>query len=431
MAQVDRFLAAAEELFPASMARVGVAAVVPRIPAQPGVSGTGRGAEEVAEHYSGLWTYAQSNDELVTAAATAGVEEAAAGRAAATGLRAAAQAQAAAMMPAAEASAAGMRALASAMGEKLAAMQHQVATSDRHNRDLASELRQHLDRYTDISDVTRGAESSGGIHGLIFGEASYTVTKFGYWEDVPADFPARPARGYSYTPSLVMPFGRVVDEGVHPEDGRIATPPPVSLQQPGDRLEVTQTISGGDAYPQFRPYREPIVGPSTGLYTPGKNWIQDSGKPASVLEQSDQFRIVGTVATTETRWVPGSEPGTGIQQRWIANVYEARTMVKVGGEGAEGSKAVVTGSPGIGIPPGRGIPTLHMTAIGDWHSTSLADIYAKSQSHPGTTFYLPTTASITDVDCRAGAVMTLRDGMFTGFIGDPQPPPLIMTKPAG
>lgn len=103
VAQVDRFLAAAEELFPASMARVGVAADAPRIPAQPGVSGTASGAAAYATLYSGLWTYAQSNDELVTAAATAGVEQASAGRAAATGLRAAAQAQAAAMTPAAEA----------------------------------------------------------------------------------------------------------------------------------------------------------------------------------------------------------------------------------------------------------------------------------------------------------------------------------------
>lgn len=103
VAQVDRFLAAAEESFPASMARVGVAADLPRTPAQSGVSGIGRGAAAVSGHYSELWMYARSRDDLVTAAATAGVEQAAAGRAAATGLRAAAQAQAAAMTPAAEA----------------------------------------------------------------------------------------------------------------------------------------------------------------------------------------------------------------------------------------------------------------------------------------------------------------------------------------
>jgi hypothetical protein len=93
-----------------------------------------------AGHYSGQWTYAQSNDELVTAAATAGVEHASAGRAAATGLRAAAQAQAAAMTPAAEASAAGMRALVAAMDEKLAAAANQVDTSRRRFWQLETEL---------------------------------------------------------------------------------------------------------------------------------------------------------------------------------------------------------------------------------------------------------------------------------------------------
>jgi len=207
--------------------------------------------------------------------------------------------------------------------------------------------------------------------------------------------------------------------------GRAGLAPGTPLDGSDQGLQAAQP----ELTPEFRPYGEPIVGPSTGLYAPVKTWIQDSDKPASIVEVSEQFRIVGTEATTETRWVPGSEPGTRIQERWVANVYEAQTNTKIGGEGSEGSPAVGTGSQGIGIPAGRGLFAVPLTDIGDWYPVSLEDIQAKSQSYPATTFYLPTT-SITDVDCRPGAVMTLRDGAITGFIGDPQGPPT-MTKPAG
>lgn len=80
-----------------------------------------------------------------------------------------------------------MRALVAAMGEKLAAMQHLVATSDRHNRDLASQLRQLRDRYTDVIDVTCAAESPGKFDwndGFVFAPGRVGDERFVHWEKV-------------------------------------------------------------------------------------------------------------------------------------------------------------------------------------------------------------------------------------------------------
>jgi hypothetical protein len=478
VAQVDRALAEGQSLFPAQVGPVGVVTdLPPATPAPPGISGTRSGAEAAAGHYSGQWKAARIADDGATAAANEAAELAAAGRAAATRLRTTAQAQAVAMAPAAEAGPAGRRALVAAMNEKLAALHHLIETSDRHNQQLASRLR----HAADIHELLQPAAETWP--GLASGEllpvrGEYIPPpgnprrigdkRYGHWEkvwtrtDPGTESSARRADQFPQ----FLEFQRAFDLS-----GKLVPTPAASISVPGlaeaaEEVRVKANadqgapqgmplgwrsvgraglapgtpLDGSDQglqaaqpqlTPEFRPLSEPIEGPSTGLYAPVKTWIQKSDKPASVVEVSDQFRIIGTEATTETRWVPGSEPGTWTQERWVANVYEAKTSTgNVGGEGVDGSPAVGTGSKGIGIPAGKGLFSFPFALPGDWYPISLEDIYAKSQSQPATTFYLPTAASITDVDCRPGAVMTLKDGAFTGFVGDPQGPPS-MTKPGG
>ena len=146
IALVDRALAEGQSLFPAQVGPVGVVTDLPPVtPAPPGISGTRSGALAAAGHYAGQWKAARIADDAATAAANEAAEQASAGRAAATSLRMTAQAQAVAMAPAAEAGPVGMRALVAAMNEKLAAMQHLIETSDRHNQQLASRLRNAAD----------------------------------------------------------------------------------------------------------------------------------------------------------------------------------------------------------------------------------------------------------------------------------------------
>jgi hypothetical protein len=341
VSQVDDALAATEELFPALVAPVVVAAdVPPPTPAPPGVSGTTSGAAMAAGHYSGQWTYAQSNDELVTAAATAGVEEAAAGRAVATGLRTAAQAQCAAMTPAAEASAAGMRALVAAMDEKLAAAANQVDTSRRRFWQLETELErlsywsigaarlpgldgpgQAISPYSD--PVTLAAEREGTTGWVpmfsLFelppaGNDHIGDERFGYWEDIPGLLlPAhRPPPGYDYDD--ITGYGLIIDPDTDFYDRLDAATP--GGDAAGDELVL------GD----FRPSTQdnPAVNaPSTGPFIPGKSVVDVTGKTEWVgVELMHQIRVKGTQPTSVTRvqFDPG-EYGWK-PQRWVSNVLE-------------------------------------------------------------------------------------------------------------
>ena len=63
------------------------------------------------------------------------------------------------------------------------------------------------------------------------------------------------------------------------------------------------------------------VGPTTGMYVPGKTWIADEDAPAVQFQEGYRFRIAGTEATDITRVVVDANGETQVQ-RWVGNVYE-------------------------------------------------------------------------------------------------------------
>ena len=75
--------------------------------------------------------------------------------------------------------------------------------------------------------------------------------------------------------------------------------------------------------PEMRPFPDgtPLkVGPTTGMYTPGKTWIGDIDPPMFNGQEEYRFRMSGQQATTITRTV--NENGVWQQQRWVQNMYE-------------------------------------------------------------------------------------------------------------
>jgi Excreted virulence factor EspC, type VII ESX diderm len=166
--------------------------------------------------------------------------------------------------------------------------------------------------------------------------------------------------------------------------------------------------------PQFRPYPDgtPLkVGPTTGMYTPGKTWIGDIDPPAVQGQEGYRFKLAGEEATTMTRTV--FDDGRWQQQRWVQNVYdyERNTATVFGGDiGLKG----IDGESGDlgGIPP---IQNIDHT----WKPISLPQIATLSAGNADTTYYLP--------DGCGGSVPFV-GGVAQGSSGLPPRPP-VMTAP--
>jgi hypothetical protein len=175
--------------------------------------------------------------------------------------------------------------------------------------------------------------------------------RFGHWEDVP---PAPPYVG--------------------------ASPPPLK-----------------DRYDPFPPGNPGVVGPSTGMYTPGQSWIGDIDPPAVVGQEGYKFRIAGFDHTTTTRMV--NINGQWQQQRWVQNVYEYQrnTSYAAGGDLA-------------GLPP---IQNIDQT----WKPISIPQVAQLSANNPSVTYYLPN-------DC--GGTTNFQNGAAP-VSGTPPTP--VMTKP--
>jgi hypothetical protein len=136
--------------------------------------------------------------------------------------------------------------------------------------------------------------------------------------------------------------------------------------------------------PQYRPYPDDSalkVGPTTGMYTPGKTWIGDTDPPAAQAQEGYRFKLAGQQATTVTRTV--YENGHWQQQRWVQNVYQYQrnTSLVFGGDvgmkGIEGEQGDIGG-----LPP---IQNIDHT----WKPISLPQIAKLSAGNMGTTYYLP------------------------------------------
>lgn len=166
--------------------------------------------------------------------------------------------------------------------------------------------------------------------------------------------------------------------------------------------------------PQYRPYPDGTpqkVGPTTGMFTPGKTWIGDIDPPAVQGQEEYRFRKAGEQATTITRTV--YDDGRWQQQRWVQNVYEYQrnTSLTFGGDvGVKGIEG--EGGDLGGLPP---IQNIDHT----WKPISLPQIAALSAGNMDTTFYLPDGC---------GGTVNFVGGVPQGNSGlAPRPP--IMTAP--
>ena len=169
----------------------------------------------------------------------------------------------------------------------------------------------------------------------------------------------------------------------------VPTPPPYVGAQPPPLKD------------QFRPFPDgtPLkVGPTTGMFTPGKTWIGDIDPPAVQGQEEYRFRMSGTDATTITRMV--NENGVWQQQRWVQNVYEYQRNTSMVFDGDLG-----------GLPPIQNIDR-------DWKPITLPQIAALSANNADTTFYLPDGC---------GGTVKFNDGVSIDPT-NPNPIP-IMTRP--
>jgi hypothetical protein len=166
--------------------------------------------------------------------------------------------------------------------------------------------------------------------------------------------------------------------------------------------------------PQYRPFPDGTphkIGPTTGMYVPGKTWIGDIDPPAVQGQEEYRFKLAGQQATTTTRTV--NDNGHPQQQRWVQNVYEYQrnTSIAFGGDvglkGIEGEQGDIGG-----LPPIQNIDQA-------WKPISLPQIAGLSGNNAGTTYYLPDGC---------GGSVTFAGGVPQGSSGLPPRPP-VMTAP--
>ncbi len=166
---------------------------------------------------------------------------------------------------------------------------------------------------------------------------------------------------------------------------------------------------------QYRPFGEgtPLkVGPTTGMYTPGKTWVTEDQAPAMQAQEGYRFRIAGNEATTYTRMV--NENGHWRQQRWVANVYEYQrnTQMAFGGDvGVKMHDGSGTGDLG-GLGP---FPLIDRT----WEPISLPQISGLSANNADVTYYLPDGC---------GGTVNFVGGIVPPVAGAPASVP-VMTRP--
>ncbi|WP_375488841.1 hypothetical protein [uncultured Mycobacterium sp.] len=153
--------------------------------------------------------------------------------------------------------------------------------------------------------------------------------------------------------------------------------------------------------PQYRPFPDGTpqkIGPTTGMYTPGKSWIGDIDPPIVQAQEEYRFRLAGTEATTTTRTI--FENGQWHQQRWVQNVYEYQR-----------NTSLLPGGDLGGLPSPTSIDR-------SWKPISLPQLATLSANNPDVTYYLPDGC---------GGTVNFIGGAAQGGIGLPRPP--IMTRP--
>jgi len=153
VAQVDRILAAAENLFGREDLGPGpvTAAAATGIPPAPaGTSALAGGASTTARSYHAASQRVNALDEQVTTSITQARTATAEGRIAASQVRQRAQATAAALTPATS-NPAGVTRLVSTMNARLTDMQHHIGTTATNNAALAARFGQLADGYNAVA----------------------------------------------------------------------------------------------------------------------------------------------------------------------------------------------------------------------------------------------------------------------------------------
>ncbi|WP_142386852.1 hypothetical protein [Mycobacterium hubeiense] len=174
--------------------------------------------------------------------------------------------------------------------------------------------------------------------------------------------------------------------------------------------------------PEYRPFPEDPtkLGGTTGMYTPGRTWVQDSSAPYVQRQEEYRFRIAGQEATTYTRMV--NENGVWKQERWVQNVYEYQrnTQLVFGGDisrnGEKGSLA--------GLPP---MPNFD----NEWKRILPQEIAVLSAQNPTIKYYLPDGCGgqfTFENGVPVGGYSGLPPASMTPIPGTGQVPP-VMTRP--
>jgi hypothetical protein len=331
--------------------------------------------------------YQQAHARLrgLDAETTQAAEEAAAigaqGRAGSGAILTQARAQAAALLPLAN-NPAGGQLLVAMMDHNLAAMQGQISATSTHYKTATAKLNTTAADYRHLApedDPNAGADDPSTR-----AKRDGTI-RAADWKPGDPLPPRPPLRGHPPDPT---------DTSIgDPRLGQwenVPPPPPYTGADPPP------------LQPEYRPYPDGTaltVGPTTGMYTPGKTWIGDIDKPVVDGQEEYRFKLAGTQATTNTRMV--FDHGQWHEQRWVQNVYEYQR-----------NTSLVPGGKFGGFPPLQNIDL-------DWKPISLHQIASLSDAHPDVTYYLP--------DGCGGAVKFI-GGVPQGPSGRPPSPP-IMTAP--
>lgn len=214
-----------------------------------------------------------------------------------------------------------------------------------HARAINAALRELV--ATDSRVAGRVEEAAAGLGAVTFAESDTGV--------LPESPPAPPRAGQPVDPTDPYVGNENLGhwENVGPPPRYVGvTPPPLTAEH--------------------RPFRDDLpirTGPSTGMYTPGKTWLNDEDEPIIHAQEAYSFRIAGTRATTTTRMVKPN--GRWQQQRWAANVYEAKRH-----------SAAVWGNDLAGLGQAQEFNQ-------PWKPISLTEISRLSARNAGTTYYLP------------------------------------------
>lgn len=151
------------------------------------------------------------------------------------------------------------------------------------------------------------------------------------------------------------------------------------------------------------------LGGTTGMYTPGKHWIQDASAPHAEFREEYKFRIVGQEATTHTRTV--NDNGVWKQERWVQNVYEYQRNTQVtfnGDVSRNGTRGSLDGLPDL------------TNFDNDWKPIIPQEIVSLSARNPSVDYYLPDGC---------GGQFTIQEGIPVG--GYSGLPPVSMTPSPG